>query len=404
MRAIRAIPLLLYSYLATELLAPFFASFLIMNGVFALVKLVPFLNIVLELNVNFSDFLRLFSYLFPNIFIYSIPMSLMMGVILSFTRLASDREVLALKASGINIYQMIPPVLVVSLVVAFVTGHFSVNLIPKAELAMKMLMFQIAKERIEKGIQEEQFTEALGNLVIYVDAIDEKDGRWKNVWISDMREQVQPIITMAKYGDMKANINEMKITINLYEGSSHKPDGNRSQIVEFERYTLKIPIQIPSIIGGDNVTDYTPQTMTMAQLRQAAESAGEETVKGRDYLIFFHKRLTLPVGCFILALLGVPLGLQTGGGRKAVGIPLGLGFFVFYYILFTLGKIMAEDGHIPVSVAMWLPNLIFLSITLYLIRQTGAEQSAIPERIKNLLFFAITKIADLVQYSKWSKS
>ena len=93
MRQTTRIPKLLYGYLATEMLAPFFASFIVMNGVFVLVKLAPFLNVVLELEVNFSDFLRLFCYLFPNIFIYSIPMASMMGVILSFTRLSADREI-----------------------------------------------------------------------------------------------------------------------------------------------------------------------------------------------------------------------------------------------------------------------------------------------------------------------
>ncbi|HSO10097.1 MAG TPA: LPS export ABC transporter permease LptF, partial [Desulfoprunum sp.] len=56
------LPFLLYSYLATEMLAPFFASFLIMNCVFFLVKLIPFLNFVLDLKIGFTDFVRLFSY------------------------------------------------------------------------------------------------------------------------------------------------------------------------------------------------------------------------------------------------------------------------------------------------------------------------------------------------------
>lgn len=152
MTKITRIPRLLYSYLATEMLAPFFASFVIMNCVFFLIKLIPFLNIVLELEINFSDFLRLFCYLFPNIFLYSIPMAAMMGVIISFTRLSADAEILAFKASGISLYQMVPPVLLISFFIALITGYFSVSLIPKAEVAMKQLMFQVAKEKIDKGI------------------------------------------------------------------------------------------------------------------------------------------------------------------------------------------------------------------------------------------------------------
>ena len=132
-------PKLLYGYLATEILAPFFASFLIMNSVFVLVTLIPFLNTVLELEIEFVDFARLFLYLFPDMFLYSIPMSAMIGVTIAFTRLSTDSEILAFKASGISLYQFIPPVLFISVLIALLTAYFSVNLIYKSKIAMKQI-------------------------------------------------------------------------------------------------------------------------------------------------------------------------------------------------------------------------------------------------------------------------
>ena len=131
------LPYLLYSYLATEMLAPFFASFLIMNCVFFLVKLIPFLNFVLDLKIGLADFIRLFSYLFPNMFLYSIPMAAMMGITIGFSRLANDSEILAFKASGISMYQILPPVIVVASMIALLTSYFSIVLIPVIEIAMK---------------------------------------------------------------------------------------------------------------------------------------------------------------------------------------------------------------------------------------------------------------------------
>ncbi len=52
--------LLLYSYIANELLAPFFASFLTLYCVFFLVRLIPLLEIVLSLRIGVGDFIRLF--------------------------------------------------------------------------------------------------------------------------------------------------------------------------------------------------------------------------------------------------------------------------------------------------------------------------------------------------------
>jgi len=240
------LPFLLYSYLATENAGSLFRQLLIMNCVFFLVKLIPFLNFVLDLKIGFTDFVRLFSYLFPNMFLYSIPMAAMMGITIGFSRLANDSEILAFKAGGISIYQILPPVIVVASLIALLTSYFSIALIPVSEVAMKQLTYQLLKEKIDKGIQEHQFTEALGDLVVYVGKINQESGEWRDVWVSDMRGQVIPTITMASSGKMKSEIDRMKITIILRNGSLHRPDTPNSQVVQFDRYQLNIPLQPPS--------------------------------------------------------------------------------------------------------------------------------------------------------------
>lgn len=381
MNRLSTLPLLLYSYLTAEILAPFFASFLIMNSVFFLVKLIPFLNVVLELNIGLGDFFRLFSYLFPNMFLYSMPMAAMMGMIIAFSRLSSDKEILAFKASGISIYTILPPVVAVSLVIALVTGYFSVQLIPVGEMAMKQLMYQLAKEKIDKGIKENAFTEALGDVVVYVQSIDKTTGEWQNVWVSDMRDQPIPSITMAKTGSMIGNTDKMMVTIILENGSLNRPDGDYTQTVTFDRYQINIPLHIPNIMNGEDLTQRSISSMTMSELQRVANKFGRDSIPGRESLIHYHKRLVLPMGCFILSLLGLPLGLQARTGRSAIGIPLGLGCFIFYYVLFTMGKNFAESSSLPVGISMWTSNIIFLALTLYFLRQTTNEKPLLSPRI-----------------------
>ena len=81
-------PILLYIYLGTEILAPFFASFLILNGILFLGRLVPFLDIIFNYNIGLVDFIRLCSYILPNLMLFSIPMASMIGVIIAFTKLS----------------------------------------------------------------------------------------------------------------------------------------------------------------------------------------------------------------------------------------------------------------------------------------------------------------------------
>lgn len=359
------------------MLAPFFASFVIMNCVFFLVKLIPFLNFVLELNIGVADFIRLFSYLFPNIFLYSIPMAAMMGVTIGFARLSSDSEILALKASGISMYQILPPVIIVAALIATLTSYFSIKLIPLSEVSMKQLTYQLLKEKINEGIKEHVFTEALGDVVVYIDKIDKATGEWQDVWVSDMRGVENPVITMASTGSMTSNISNMMVSIILRNGSLHRPSNESAQIVQFEQYQINIPLQPPS----GKATSLKRTALTMRELLEEAQEISEDNVEKRKVLIEFHKRLVLPAGCLIISLIGLPLGLQARPGKKAIGIQAGLAIFVLYYIFFTFGKTMAEEGLLPITPAMWLPNGLFFCLTIFWIIRISNEQSLIPEPV-----------------------
>jgi lipopolysaccharide export system permease protein len=374
------------------MLAPFFASFIIMNCVFFLVKLIPFLNFVLDLNIGFADFIRLFSYLFPNIFLYSIPMAAMMGVTIGFARLSSDSEILAFKASGISMYQILPPVILVASLIALLTAFVSIKLIPISEISMKKLTYQLLKEKVNEGVKEHVFTEALGQVVVYIDKIDKESGEWKDVWVSDMRGVDNPVITMASSGSMHSSINDMMITIVLHHGSLHRPSNESAQIVQFQTYQIKIPLQPPD----SKNTRLKRSAYGMSELLEEARAVGINNEEYRKILIEFHKRIVLPVGCLIISLIGLPLGLQARPGKRAIGIQAGLIIFVLYYIMYTVGKSVAEGGALPVVVAIWAPNVLFFVLALFWIVRITNEQALLPETITRWLGSVINKGLDYI--------
>jgi lipopolysaccharide export system permease protein len=388
------IPRLFYSYLATEMLAPFFATFLIMNGVFFLIKLIPFLNLVLELNIGLGDFIRLFSYLFPNMFLYSIPMASMLGITIGFSRLANDSEILAFKASGIGIYQALPPLIGIALIISLITGYFSIRLIPAGDTAMQHMMYQLAKEKIDKGIKERTFTEALGDLVVHIDSVDKKTGAWDRVWVSDMRDRETPAITMARSGTMYTDLDVMEVTLALEQGTMQIPEGEKAQTISFNRYIIKLPLSLPAQAPNFKKRG----TMNMAELMDRAREAGLNTPSGRSYHTEFHKRLVLPIGCLFLSLLGMPLGLQAGPGRRAIGVPFGLIFYISYYVMFTMSRNMATSGDLPVPVVMWIPNTLFFLLAVILINRVAHEKPLVTPFVQTIFDRMINAIIG------WSKS
>ncbi|MFA6899890.1 MAG: LptF/LptG family permease [Desulfurivibrionaceae bacterium] len=366
-------PLLLYTYIATEILAPFFASFLIINAILFLGRLVPLLNVIFDFGVSTGDFLRLCAYMLPKLMMFSIPMASMTAVIVAITRMVNDNEIMALKATGIGLVRLLPPVIVIALSTSLLTYFSAATLIPQGTLAMKTLFMQMATEKIDKGIQAGQFSEGLSNVVLYIDAVDPQTRQWQGVYVSDMRHGDTPLTIVAKTGSLAAHPENMLITLTLADGTLHRASDNITQTIRFDRYQINLPIKAPTEVAGTSVTEVGKNGLNQKQLLEQVAAHGQKSPTGLSLLIEYHTRMALPMGGFILTILGLPLAMLARPGSRPLGVPLGLLLFVFYYVLFTAGRASAESGHLPVAIGIWLPNILLALFTFMLTRQVAKE-------------------------------
>ncbi len=388
MRHKRGFPFLLNSYLVREMLGPFFASLIIINCIFFLGRLIPFLNVIVDMGVGFGDFIRLFSYLVPNMLLYSIPMSSMFGVVVAFTRLSNDGEVMAMKAAGIGIGRMLPAVLVVSLATGLLSAYSALVLNPASNKAMQKVMLNLVKEKVTRGVKAQEFSEGMGKYVLYADEVSKETGQWSGVYMADMNIEGMPMITLARRGHISSDLENMSLSLVLEDGSIHRAQGETTQTIRFENYELDIPIRLPLIVEHRSKRKINKRTMSLPELKEYSEKLGVTSEQGLALLIEYHKRLVLPVGCFVLSLLGFVFGLEAGVGKKAIGIPLGLMSYIFYWVLYSSSKTLAESQTLSVEISLWLPNLLFFLVAISLIELAAHERSILGGgRLVTLLTF-----------------
>jgi lipopolysaccharide export system permease protein len=383
----RGYPFLLNSYLIREMLGPFFASLLIINCIFFLGRLIPFLNAIVDLGVGFGDFIRLFSYLFPNMMLYSIPMSGMFGVVVAFTRLANDGEIMAMKAAGISIGRMLPAVVVVSLATGLLSAYSAIVLNPASDKAMQKMMFNLVKEKVSKGVKSREFSEGMGKYVLYADEVSRETGKWFGVYMADMNIKGMPMITLARSGHISSDLENMSLSLVLEEGSIHRAAGPTTQTILFDHYELDIPIRLPLIYESRSKAGYLREkAMSLGQLKEQAHKLGVTSKKGISMLMEYYQRLVLPGGCFVLGLLGFVLGLKSGVGKKAIGIPLALLCYILYWVLFSFAKVLAESQTLPVAIALWFPNFLFFLLAIFLIFLAAREKALFADSRLAILF------------------
>ncbi len=82
-----------------------------------------------------------------------------------------------------------------------------------------------------------------------------------------------------------------------------------------------------------------------------------------------HYRLAMPWTCFIVTLLGLPIGAQTGRKGALLGVAMTLGLFFAFYVLINFGLALGKNQTIPPWIAGWMPNLIFLIIGITAVKR-----------------------------------
>ncbi|NOX25263.1 MAG: YjgP/YjgQ family permease [Deltaproteobacteria bacterium] len=362
-------PLILYSYLTAEILAPFFASLIVINGVLFTGRVMQLIDLIFTMNISLADFIRLCVFISPKLLLFSIPMASSIAVIIAFIRLVNDNEIIALKAAGVSLYKMLPPVIVFAACTALATGFIATKFIPSGSVAMHNLFLKLATDKISNGVQAKHFSDDTGDIVIYVNKINQATGKWQGVYLSDLRDSEHPITIVAANGSLISHMEDMYISMDLHNGSLHREDGSISQTVTFKDYKINLPVQVPKSIGRQNLSK---SSMTQEDLLRAAARSGAGSGKGAHFLSEYHKRLALPAGCFILTLLGLALALRGRPGQRNMAMPLGIGFFLLYFISLTMAENLSASAGIPVGLTMWLPNIIFGAITIAIMRSTAA--------------------------------
>ncbi|HST08145.1 MAG TPA: LptF/LptG family permease [Gemmatimonadaceae bacterium] len=94
-----------------------------------------------------------------------------------------------------------------------------------------------------------------------------------------------------------------------------------------------------------------------------------------SYGVEIHKKFALAVACFVFVLLGAPIALRFP--RGGVGLTIGVSLFVFalYYVCLIAGESIAKRGMMPAVVSMWMANVLFAIVAVWLLARMGQEGS-----------------------------
>jgi lipopolysaccharide export system permease protein len=377
-------------YILKEFLAPFAVNVLFFTFIFLMAELIEITNWIVNYNINLATILWMIFYQTPFLLIFVIPISVMITVLLTFLRLSNENEILAIKTGGISIYALLAPVFAFCFIGFGLTMVMSVYGQPRGRSALRELTRQIVSSNITIGLKERTFNDSFRGVVIYVNKIDSQNKMLLDVFIEDNRQPDRVNTVIAPRGEIFNEPERAISHLRLYNGSIHQTNlkDKAAHSIQFDRYDISLPMnRSPSKIDRN---PKRPKEMNTGYLKRFVNSSNADDERYFRAQLELHRRFAIPFGCFALGLLAVPLGVQSKSAKRSFGLFLGLLFYLFYYLLMSVGKIYGETGAYPPAIGMWLPNFVMGGVGLYFLIRTANERTlkvdAIYNRLQQLLF------------------
>jgi lipopolysaccharide export system permease protein len=153
----------------------------------------------------------------------ALPLSVLLSSIMTFGNLGESYELVAAKASGISIWKMFRPMLVIMFIIG-IFGFFVSNiLIPQANLKRGSLLYDVRQQKPSLALKEGVFSQDIPGITIRIGKKNERTQELQNILIYDQREsQLQSTILFAKSGTMKMSEDNRYLFLNLYDGSRYE--------------------------------------------------------------------------------------------------------------------------------------------------------------------------------------
>jgi LPS export ABC transporter permease LptG len=352
---------------------------------------------------------RVLSALIPSILMFTLPISLLIGILVGLGRLSGDSEIIALEASGVSRVQLLKPVALLASVLAAVMVYLTFYVLPRSIHSLndlkanRALLFQGLKTQIKPRV----FEESIPHKVLYVGDIDRARNEWRNIFLVDLGdEQSDPKIFTASKGLLREGERSEMPELYLKDVFMHQvSDQAREQATaneveqaawtakqgkrrEQQTYTvawhkemtvgLEVSEEKEAEAIGIKQEQRSVAEMTWSELISNGRNGGEVSQPdSRVWLAEVHKRLALPAACLVFGLLGIGVGVNGVRAGRSFGLLLGLLIAILYYLLALAGEHMTVSGKLPAWMGIWLANIVLSAIGISAIitqHKRGAKQ------------------------------
>lgn len=312
---------------------------------------------------------------------YALPLGFLTSILLVLGRLSAQREIVAMKASGISVYRIAIPILVLGLIGTCLSVFINAYYAPYAKTTYMKNFKKTFQENPLQYIHERTFIKNFPGYIIYVNQKDNNKFFDCWLWEVDGSGNIKGFIK-AKSGQFGFDPKSGDILLTLYHGTAEVRNPNNLDdfqntsvpILSYEEMSIRLPFN--NLLGQSNPANKKLPMMTVFELLEkkklySMEGGPESRVKTMKIETEIQRKFAMAFSVLALVLLAVPLGIKASRSETYANFGIAVVLAMVYYGMMILVSWVDDEPQLRPDLLIWIPNLLFLVLGLFLLRKSN---------------------------------
>lgn len=360
-----------FLYFSSEIVKSFFLGVVVFVSLILVTQFLQLSEFILIHDVSFFETLSILGFMCVSFLPIVMPMSLLFSILMTYSRLASDSEIIALSSFGYPLRKLAWPALFFSLVISIVSLQILFSVGPIARLKFDTSIQKIGSQKILAAIHEKTFIEDFFGMVIY---FNEKgtNNEMRDIFIKDLRVKSRPVTIIAKLGSIVVEKDDLNQTarIDLSDGYMINEGLEKSLTLKFDKYSLRFLSPMKTHYDERDFNTYT-----FGELCKMLQITKNGDPYSKLFTIEMYRRFALGIGCIIFGFLGVALGISVNRrSASSKGFILSVLCLTMYWVLTAGCLTLAEKANGSIWLIVLAPDICFFIYTLILWKRMVANR------------------------------
>ena len=349
---------IIYRYISREIIKMFFLILAAVTMIYLSVDFFEKVDNFMEADVPLTRLASYFLLKLPLVISQISPVCILLTVLITFGLMNKHNEITALKSSGLSVYILLRPVLVIGVVATLALFLFSEVIVPVTiSKANKIWQLEVRKK-------------------------PQLASRQKNIWLKGKRS----IYYISYYNPQKDIISGISLSYfdadfqltkriearqGIYENGQWKCNDIMEQVLGENGAGYQINFYDERVID----MDLSPQDlkrvvkkseeMNISELLEYIRDVEAEGYDATLYRVDFHAKFAIPFVCIIMCIIATSIAVKRRIREGiSISIAYGIGIVFLYGIAFSFCISIGYGGVLPPVIAAWIASVIFLCLGL----------------------------------------